>query len=263
VRNEPAAAGEDVADQPEITVLQDSREQKPYAFGELKVEIVALRVGDYSCVADGTDLRDVVAIERKSISDLLGCIGGQRERFERELTRLAQIPFRAIVIEGTIPDLLEATHESKLHPRAVMGSVLAWTFKYGTPPIFCSARTYAAAAVRTLLMHGARYAAMMAEADEAEATISPGLAALDKILLKNIQPLRWALASVSRTFTNGRNSHPDNDWQQLSATEHIARAAEHLRQLEAGDTTEDHVAHCATRLLMALEVRPPIKRDGR
>ncbi|HKD69787.1 MAG TPA: ERCC4 domain-containing protein, partial [Candidatus Binataceae bacterium] len=109
-----------------LVILIDSREQRPLSFGDIPVRRDALETGDYSCICDDKDLRDVVAIERKSISDLLGCIGGQRELFERELTRLAQIPFRAIVIEGSIPDLLEATHESKLHPRAVMGSVLAW-----------------------------------------------------------------------------------------------------------------------------------------
>jgi len=30
-------------------------------------------------------LEDRVGIERKSLSDLLGCIGGSRDRFEREL----------------------------------------------------------------------------------------------------------------------------------------------------------------------------------
>jgi DNA excision repair protein ERCC-4 len=115
----------------DITILIDSREQRPLFFPGYKVERVCLKSGDYSLVADQVDLRDRVAVERKSISDLLGCIGGQRERFERELERMAPIPFRALVIEGGIPDLVEAAKGTKLHPRAVMGSVLAWAFKFG------------------------------------------------------------------------------------------------------------------------------------
>jgi hypothetical protein len=167
-----------------FTILIDSREQRPLSFGDIPVRRDALQTGDYSCICDDKDLRDVVAIERKSISDLLGCIGGQRERFERELTRLAQIPFRALVIEASIPDLLEATRDSKLHQRAVMGSVLAWTFKYGVAPIWCSGRPYAAAAVRTLLAHAARYAA---------AAQTPPPSMLERALLAELRPLRGAV----------------------------------------------------------------------
>ena len=76
----------------------------------------------------------------KSVSDLLGCIGAERERFEQELTGLATFPYRALVLEGEMRDLIEASQSSKLHPRVVMGSVLAWTFKYGLAQIFCPGR---------------------------------------------------------------------------------------------------------------------------
>jgi hypothetical protein len=237
-----------------FTILIDTREQRPLSFGDIPVRREALETGDYSCICDDKDLRDVVVIERKSVSDLLGCIGGQRERFERELTRLAQIPFRAIVIEGSIPDLLEATHESKLHPRAVIGSVLAWAFKYGVAPVFCSGRPYAAAAVRTMLMHGARYAPLLAEADEAESSISPGVAALDKLLMRDLRPVRWALGKISRTLALERKSHPQDDWQQQSVDYHVDRARQHLDLWAADDKSELHLDHALTRLTMAVEV---------
>jgi hypothetical protein len=44
-------------------------------------------------------------------------------------------------------DLLDGVHDSK---RAVMGSVLAWTFKYGVAPICCSGRLCAAARIQSL-----------------------------------------------------------------------------------------------------------------
>src|SRR5712671_6356324 len=93
----------------DLTILIDTREQVPLAFCGFATERATLSTGDYSCVSDGVDLRDVVAIERKSVSDLLGCIGQQRERFERELERMAQLRFRAIVIEATFSDVVAGT----------------------------------------------------------------------------------------------------------------------------------------------------------
>jgi ERCC4-type nuclease len=60
----------------EYVILIDTREQKPLSFGELRTERTTLATGDYSIACDGRDLRDVVAIERKSISDLLGAASG-------------------------------------------------------------------------------------------------------------------------------------------------------------------------------------------
>jgi hypothetical protein len=36
---------------------------------------------------------------------------------------------------------------------------------------------------------------------------------------------------------------------------HLGRAEEHLRLLREGEQLEDHLAHAATRLLMALTLR--------
>ncbi|MGC2303509.1 ERCC4 domain-containing protein [Candidatus Binatus sp.] len=142
----------------ELTILIDSREQLPLSFRGISTLRAGLKTGDYSCTANGIDLRDVVAIERKSIGDLLGCIGGQRDRFERELERLAKLRYRALVIEGSIVDLVDATAGRRLTPRQVLGSVLAWIWKFNCPPIFSDNRTAAAVVVATLLRHAARYA---------------------------------------------------------------------------------------------------------
>lgn len=61
-----------------MVILVDTREQRPLSFGDLPTRRATLVTGDYSVIANGRDLRDVVVIERKSVSDLLGCIGGQR-----------------------------------------------------------------------------------------------------------------------------------------------------------------------------------------
>ena len=150
----------------DLVILVDSREQQPLAFGDIATKRATLATGDYSCVCDGVDLRDVVAIERKSVSDLLGCIGSQRERFERELERLAQLRYRALLIEGTLAEVAAGLPCSRLSENQILGSLLAWCWKYGAPPIFAGNRTYAARVVATLLRHAARYQRAAREALE-------------------------------------------------------------------------------------------------
>jgi DNA excision repair protein ERCC-4 len=141
----------------DFTILIDTREQTPLVFSGLTTARATLTTGDYSCVVDGEDLRDGVAIERKSLSDLLGCIGQSRARFERELSRLAQIRFRALVIEASLSEVAAGTRYSQLTARQVIGSVMAWVFKYGIAPIFAGDPDSAATVTATLLSHAARY----------------------------------------------------------------------------------------------------------
>jgi hypothetical protein len=94
----------------------------------------------------------------RQATPLLGCVGQQRLRFERELSRLAQIRFRALVIEASFRELAAGTRFSQLTSRQVLGSVLAWTFKYSVAPIFAGDRHGAAIVTKTLLSHAARYA---------------------------------------------------------------------------------------------------------
>ena len=57
-----------------LRVVCDSREQQPYTFAGFPavVEVAGLEAGDYSLA--GFERR--VAIERKSIQDLVGCLTG-------------------------------------------------------------------------------------------------------------------------------------------------------------------------------------------
>lgn len=70
-----------------------------------------------------------------------------------------------------------------------------------------------------------------------------------------MEPFAKALEAIARVMRDGAVSHPDNDWIRRSPEYHIERAEEHLRLLREGDQLQDHVAHAATRLLMALTLR--------
>ena len=75
-----------------LTVVIDTREQKnehiKNALDRLKVsyESRKLDVGDYSYCYMGQDFTKLYAVERKnSVNELWGNIGGQRQRFEKEI----------------------------------------------------------------------------------------------------------------------------------------------------------------------------------
>ncbi len=67
----------------DMTIVQDTREQRPLVFPEAKVRVATLTTGDYSL----EHFEDKITIERKSLPDLLGSLGNDRDRFMREVLR--------------------------------------------------------------------------------------------------------------------------------------------------------------------------------
>jgi DNA excision repair protein ERCC-4 len=130
-------------------IVVDSREQRPLEF-TLPTERGTLQTGDYSI----RGLEHFVAIERKSVNDLVNCLmGKQRERFERELSRGRGLDYFALVIEaesgrtggGPVP-------QSKMNPKAVCQSLMAFSVRYNLPVFFCPGREYAARVIESLLL---------------------------------------------------------------------------------------------------------------
>ena len=69
------------------------------------------------------------------------------------------------------------------------------------------------------------------------------------------QPFSEALEIIAELMKHGAASHPDNDWVRRTPEYHIQRAQEHLRLWQEGDQRQNHIAHAATRLLMAVTLR--------
>ena len=109
----------------QVVVICDSREQRPFDLTPLKMKTGTLATGDYALAA----APDYVAIERKSASDLLGCIGHGRERFERELQRLLAYPRRIVLLECSYSDLLNHPR-TQLAPASIAGTIAAWSGRY-------------------------------------------------------------------------------------------------------------------------------------
>ena len=100
----------------DIVAIIDTREQAPLDLSPLRTEKGTLTTGDYSIKG----LESEIAIERKSLPDLLGCVGRERERFDKEVKRLMAYPVRALVVEATWHELEAGHWRSSIPPSAAV-----------------------------------------------------------------------------------------------------------------------------------------------
>ena len=105
-----------------VVCIVDSREQLPLDLAPLTTVSGTLQTGDYSLKG----LEHLVCIERKSLDDLLGCVGRDRERFERELQRMLAYPVRVLLVESSWAEIEMGQWRSKLTSSQVLGSLIGW-----------------------------------------------------------------------------------------------------------------------------------------
>ncbi len=146
-----------------MRIIQDIREQLPYhfcAFDDSEVRPGTLPTGDYSIEG----LTDRVAVERKSLDDLVGCLTGEgRKRFEQELARARGLDAFAVVVEASFQDMAEGRYRSRMKPHAALQSVLALQVRYGVPFIWAGTRAGAEYAAFHFLRHYLREASIRYE----------------------------------------------------------------------------------------------------
>ena len=111
------------------TAIIDSREQCPFAFENLPSKRGTLATADYSILG----LEHFVAVERKSLPDLLGCCGRERRRFKAELQRLRSFRFRLLVVETDAATLEAGEWRSRLKPAHILGALSAWSAQFSLP----------------------------------------------------------------------------------------------------------------------------------
>jgi len=113
----------------------DTREKDPWDLG---VECVHKKLdsGDYSILT----LEDRVAIERKTLDDLVQSVIHERSRFFDELKRLTTYKYAYVVVEGSLRDLLVGNYRSHAHPNSVLGSTISMIADYRIPVFMCSDR---------------------------------------------------------------------------------------------------------------------------
>lgn len=131
------------ADRMPMTLLVDSREQRPWSFAGISRHVVAvnrktvtLETGDYSVEVFGaTTNADRIVIERKSLADFYGSVGGGRHRFELEMSRMASYGYAALVIEASVDMLASPNayleHPTRVNPKSALCSLIAWSTRFG------------------------------------------------------------------------------------------------------------------------------------
>lgn len=135
----------------EFRVAVDTREQAPWSFTGFRTDAsqgrrpliiqtvtATLASGDYSI--EGLEVE--VSIERKSVADFYGTILADRERFERELTRLQAMceagGHAQVVCEGDYLDLAQLPNphgrytdaELSVKRKVAFRSVIAWRQRF-------------------------------------------------------------------------------------------------------------------------------------
>ncbi len=113
-----------------LTAKIDTREQLPLDLTPMKVITGTMPTADYTIVG----LENYVVGERKSAEDMLGCIGRERERFDREVQRMLAYPCRVLIVEAGWQFFERGEWRGNVTSAAAIGSLLGW-IAHGLPII--------------------------------------------------------------------------------------------------------------------------------
>lgn len=129
-----------------MTILTDSREQvNEHILGYFDKNKIPhtcrkLDVGDYSAMLGEYTIEDKVAIEKKnSIDEIAGNFTVDRQRFEDEFIRAKAKGTKVyLVVENcSWEDIFLHNYRSKLEPKSLVASLMAWQVRYNITVIFC------------------------------------------------------------------------------------------------------------------------------
>ena len=159
---------------PRPTIIIDTREVTPLVFSDaVNVIHKALPVGDYSLVGMERDF----VVERKTLPDILGCIGRERERFERELRQFRGYRLSFFGFEFSWQRILTGDYRcpSQIHPNALFGSVLSFIRDYRVIPLMADDHKTLGQLVERIAILVYRLAERDWKAMTAEPDSSPGV----------------------------------------------------------------------------------------
>lgn len=104
---------------PAYTVIKDTREQDGYTFERFSgryhqcdgMVVRKLDTGDYSLEG----LEDKICIERKArVSELAINLGKDKRRFMAEIVRMKDFPFKFLILEFTLADVMDFPERSDI-----------------------------------------------------------------------------------------------------------------------------------------------------
>lgn len=129
-----------------LTIVVDTREaeRKPILdyFDSKGIQTVRrkLDVGDYSAEIDGVSFEDEISVEVKmSIDEIAGNFTVERERFEREFLRAKanNVKMFLLIEDASWEKIACHSYRSKMEPKALMASLLAFQVRYGITVMMC------------------------------------------------------------------------------------------------------------------------------
>lgn len=139
----------------QVVILIDQREQTPLRFKGIETETCLLPCGDYSL----RGLTAEVAIERKSLPDLVACCGKERERFIEQIERMRSYRFRCLVVEARYTEISIGAYRSQMNPLSVIGTLVKVAQDIGVPVWFAEDARGAAELVERMLLREHKRAA--------------------------------------------------------------------------------------------------------
>ena len=155
-----------------MRIIVDTREQTPYLFNGFPVEVErgTLNAGDYSI----TGFQDEIAIERKELGDLLGCLTHDRDRFTRELEKLRGYQSAALLVESPFSFIQAGRYRSHMKPDAAVQSLFSIMQHYRMPIFFAADRDAGERFVYDFLRHFIRHATQRYKAIETQTLTATG-----------------------------------------------------------------------------------------
>lgn len=143
-----------------FTVLCDTREQdtarsrRRFRAMGAPVLRATLDFGDYAATVTlpggrplldlSSRVRPLCVIERKmDLDELAMCLTRGRDRFRREMERARDVGATVwlLVENGNWEALLAGRYRSRFQPKAYLGSLVAWSVRYGMRVLFCDELT--------------------------------------------------------------------------------------------------------------------------
>lgn len=122
---------------PKPIVVIDSQEHMGYRFERFTNWFSGtvrrrLPVGDYTLQG----MEGEVIVERKTISDLVNSVIQDRKNFIEKCVKLSRFRKKCLVIEGSLSVVKTPYEDSRAHPNAVLGSIMAAQERWEIPVYF-------------------------------------------------------------------------------------------------------------------------------
>jgi ERCC4-type nuclease len=123
---------------PGLQIVVDTREKTPFQFVGYDCTATrgTLRTGDYSLAG----YEEKVAVERKSLPDLVLSLTTGRSRFVRELERSRELDSFAVIIEADVNAVRHHLYRSKAAPHSILQSVISLGMRFKVPFIWAGSR---------------------------------------------------------------------------------------------------------------------------